>query len=385
MPITEPDRTRFAAAIIWAKRVVFLLVLIGLIAAAKQSVDRWNRETVRLRGEITSLRTQAAAESDPSTHTSLLAEASRRESSVPSLANLGWSSLGCSAIFYAVGLLPPCWVLFRCVDALGVPCSLARASAAQLLGHAGKYIPGKAMVVVLRVGTISNGIAVGAGNGAIGSAKSGPPASGPPASDAAGSFAKGPTGLIASAVFYETLLMMGVGGLVAGGLLWSSDLPVWVRAMAAMMAIGAVVPVCPPVMRRLIKRLQNNNEDAVSLSRLNWPLLVESGLASLLSWALIGLSFTYLIDAIPSFESTAVESEWVRYTMATAAIALGMVLGFASLLPGGAGVREFVTLLILSPMIGPTHALLAVIAARLMFILVEAMLAGVSWVALRTR
>lgn len=332
--------------------------MIGLVLAARQSISRWQDETVRLQSEVNSLQAEAALEPDPARHTRLVGEATRRSAMVPSLGNLGWQSLVFSAIAYSLGLLPPCWILYRSVAALGVvriggiPCSLARATAAQLLGHAGKYIPGKALVVVLRVGGISPGT--------------------------------GSTALATTAVFYETLLMMGVGGFIAGGLLWSSNLPLWVRGVAALMAIGAIVPVCPPVMRRLIRLLRKENSSA-ALSRLSWPLFVESAFASLLSWALIGVSFTLLIDAIPSFESANIDSTVTLYPVASAAIALGMVLGFVSLLPGGAGVREYVTLLVLTPMIGPTHALLAVIAARLMFIAVEAILAGIAWAALRAR
>jgi len=72
------------------------------------------------------------------------------------------------------------------------------------------------------------------------------------------------------------------------------------------------------------------------------------------------------------------------YLVATAAISLGMVLGFASLIPGGAGVREYVTLLVLAPSVGTTTALLAVIAARLMFVVVETTVAAMSYLFLKT-
>ncbi|TWU01901.1 UPF0104 family protein [Neorhodopirellula pilleata] len=349
MPRETSWRRRFSAAVPWIRRAVFLLVLVGLIAATKESLLRWQNETETLRGQVDALMDQASMEPNVTRRAALVAEASRRESLIPSLGNLRWPMIACSGLFYTLGLLPPCWVLFRCLSALGVPCSLGRASAAQLLGHAGKYIPGKAMVVVLRVGAITPVIESTAGS----------------------------TALIASAVFYETLLMMSVGGWVAGVLLWTSELPIWVRAMAALMAIGAIVPVCPPLMRRLIARVQKGIDHEDVLARLSWSLLVQCTIASLFSWLLIGLSFTLLIAAIPAFESIAIlPSVGSLYWTATSAIALGMVLGFASLLPGGAGVRELVTLLILSPVIGATHALLAVIAARLMFILIESILAA---------
>ena len=67
----------------------------------------------------------------------------------------------------------------------------------------------------------------------------------------------------------------------------------------------------------------------------------------------------------------------------TAAISLAVVIGFASLLPGGAGVRELVVTTVLSVVIGPSHAILAAIAARIMFAVCEAFVALCCWIWLR--
>ena len=48
-----------------------------------------------------------------------------------------------------------------------------------------------------------------------------------------------------------------------------------------------------------------------------------------------------------------------------------MVIGFASLLPGGAGIRELVVTTVLAVALGATHAILAAIAARILFVVVE--------------
>lgn len=310
---------------------------------------RWQVETDRLRTQAEQLRQTAAESSDETQRNELLSTANELQQRLPNLTNLNWSYLACSALLYVAGLMPPCWVLQRAVNASGLPCSLGRATAAQLLGHAGKYIPGKAMVVVLRVDAIARD--------------------------------RGESIQVASSVFFETLLMMGVGGLVAGVLLARAELPLWVRSIAVLMAIGSAIPVCPPVMRKLVALLQKKGDDAPPpTDGLTWSLLASSVAASLVSWLMIGMSFAFLIAAIPSIES--IPDLGSLFPVATSAIALGMVLGFVSLLPGGAGVREYVTLLVLTPVIGPTHGLLAVIAARLMFILVESALAGLAWLSL---
>ncbi|WP_404310658.1 lysylphosphatidylglycerol synthase transmembrane domain-containing protein [Neorhodopirellula lusitana] len=399
----ERHRQLGVAALPWIKRVVFLLVLVGLIVAGVQSTQRWHAETARLSAEIASLQQQAAGEADPVRRSAMQAEADSRIAAIPSLGTVRWDRVGWAAFLYGLGLLPPGWILHRCFLAMQVPSTWRRATDAQLIGHAGKYIPGKALVVVLRVGAILP--------------KGVPAAQGSPAPHR-------PVGRATTCVFLETLLMMGVGGFIAGALLWNSPLPVWVRAMAALMAVGSMVPLCPPVMRCVVALVQRRRAERVksssdlsqsigdppavsptaSVQGITWSLLAVCCLASLLSWAFIGASFACLVSAIPSWHAfsdvgvgieaasgagvvAAADTDWIELlswtATATAAISLGMVLGFASLLPGGAGVREFVTLLVLTPVVGPTHALLSVIAARLMFIIVEAILAGVAWLDLR--
>ena len=65
--------------------------------------------------------------------------------------------------------------------------------------------------------------------------------------------------------------------------------------------------------------------------------------------------------------------------VSTAAIALAMVVGFVSLIPGGAGVRELVLTTVLATAISPVQALLGAIAARILFIVVESVCASVAW------
>ncbi len=88
-----------------------------------------------------------------------------------------------------------------------------------------------------------------------------------------------------------------------------------------------------------------------------------------------------LIIAIPT--SSELPSWGELYAIATAAICLAMVIGFASLLPGGAGVRELVLATVLGVSLGSVHGILAAIAARILFIVVEAALAGSFWLWLR--
>ena len=84
---------------------------------------------------------------------------------------------------------------------------------------------------------------------------------------------------------------------------------------------------------------------------------------------MIGASFAWLVESVPGGRTEF--SGFVVYAASVAAIALAMVVGFASLLPGGAGVRELTLAVVLAPVIGSSRALLAAILARLLFIGVE--------------
>ncbi len=101
----------------------------------------------------------------------------------------------------------------------------------------------------------------------------------------------------------------------------------------------------------------------------DWRFFVFAWIGQGVAWALIGASFAWLVDSIPG-ERTA-HSALLLYAASVASIALAMVVGFASLLPGGAGVRELTLAVVLAPVIGGSQALLAAILARLLFIGVE--------------
>lgn len=374
----------------WAKRIIAVLVVVGLVLAAKDAVQRWRAEVTTVQVRVEDIDQQldsvsqgsgeaASREVSTGERQRLIDERTRLLGSLPTWQNVSFGSIILAAMFYAVGLLPPACVLHGALRGFHVPCSLARATAAQLLGHAGKYVPGKAMVVVLRVSAIVSTSRTDSLPAVMPDVPSRQPM----------------IGRATTCVFFETLLMMSVGGALAGCLMWSTPLPQWVKWAASLMAVAACIPTLPPVMRRVIelvskRRARSQSNDSTKpdaklpdvSSAITWPRLVSGWGWSLLSWCLIGLSFACVMKAIPAYDGLPVGHELL--TVATAAISLGMVLGFASLLPGGAGVREWVTLVVLGTVTDPTHALLCVITARILFIVVESVLALVSHLYLRT-
>ena len=134
------------------------------------------------------------------------------------------------------------------------------------IGGLGKYVPGKAMVVVLRTGLV-----------------------------------RGPrvdTTVAALCVFIETLTMMAVGGFLGAVLVLFSDTPFREMALIYPLAIGLMlltgIPTLPPVFRVIVKTLRVSRANAdidELLKRLDYKLMAQGWVANLFSWPLMGLSF----------------------------------------------------------------------------------------------
>jgi uncharacterized membrane protein YbhN (UPF0104 family) len=331
-----------------AKVLIAIAVVVGLYFAALSAVTQWKIESDKLRLQIAEI-DQALKQTDQTAARSELQKSrDKLQATVPRLENLRWDRVGLASLLYAIGLIPPSFLLRRALLSLGQKPSVGTAIAAQLVGHVGKYVPGKAMVVILRAGALTR---------------------------------DGVRPLAATvSVFLETFLMMAVGAAVAGAVVVWLPVPSWIAITAVLVAILASLPTLPPILRRVAARVSKLDVAEID-AKIGMGLFAAGWGWSLLGWLLIGASFTALITAIPSSAPSPPPLE--LYATATAAISLAIVVGFASLLPGGAGVRELVLITVLSVSIGSVHGLLAAIAARIMFIVVESVLAGAAWTWLR--
>ncbi len=247
--------------------------------------------------------------------------------------------------FYLAGLTS-CGVFFaRVLAKSSTPVRLYPAIRAYLISHLGKYVPGKAMVVVVRVGLVST-------------------------------YGARPA-TAAFATLYETLAMMAAGGLTAGlGLaLPAGAAPLWSAGLGAGLGLALLVVVDPLVFPRL-SRLVSVPFPGVgpeALPRFDRKLLGEGLLWSLLGWILLGLSLVAVVQALTS--------AWVPLRLWPAligAVALATVAGFAvAVLPGGLGVREGVLMTVLTPALGSDTAVIAALALRLTWVLGEVLAAAV--------
>lgn len=262
----------------------------------------------------------------------------------------GWLVAG--GLLYLAGQLP--WAVFwwRILRVLGQPTGLLAALRAWYVGQLGKYVPGKAMVIVLRAGMLRAG-----GTGAAAATV---------------------------AVFFETLTTMSIGAALAVILIavrYPSER--WLLAIA--LGLWAVVsgPTLLPVFRRLA-RLGAGRFDpdmAERLADLRYGTLLRSWFEIGVGWVLVGGSVWATLQATGYAGGSNEFDEWAA---CTAAAALSVVGGFLSFIPGGLGVREAALFKLLTPWFGDEGALVAAFVSRLVWIIAELAIAAIG-AAIRTK
>lgn len=227
---------------------------------------------------------------------------------------------------------------------------------AYLISHLGKYVPGKAMVVVMRVGLV-----VPAGARAV-------------------------TATIAT--LYETIVMMAAGGMVAAvcfsvgshrsvsltlGPLGTRAVPLGVLGLLLGLAFVCVAaPRVFALLTRPITRPFAHVDGAVS-PRLSLGLLSEGLCWTACGWLLLGLSQVAVLRALghgwpPLPDLPAVFGS----------VALATVAGFAvPIAPGGLGVREWVLWTSLGAVVPHERAVAASVTLRLVWLVAEIVAASV--------
>ena len=257
--------------------------------------------------------------------------------------------LAASGGLYLLGTLC-CGVFWhRTLRVMGQPVSLPQALRAYYIGHLGKYVPGKAMVVILRAGLVR-------GQGVD-------------------------TALAAASVFLETLTMMSTGALMAAAIV-----AVWFRGQTLLfwaalgMMVAAGLPTLPPVFRRLVRLVgvgRTNPAIAEKLADLGYGTMLLGWLLTGLGWVILGLSFWATLRALGAADGNPFE----QLHLYTAAVTLATVAGFVSFVPGGAVVREAVLTELMVPYLGGAVALVSAILLRLVWLVAELVISGILYFA----
>ena len=207
-----------------------------------------------------------------------------------------------------------------------------------MIGHLGKYVPGKAMVMILRIGLLKG-----------------------PRVDAA---------VLAFSVFLETLTMMAVGaGLSALILvaLYPDQRQLMVVSLIALAVAG--IPTFPPVLRRLVKLVPSKARlsERVPLERVTYRLMAFGWFAMIIGWVLLGLSMWAVLRSLNAPELYLAR----QFPLLIASVAVAMVAGFATPIPGGLGVRELVLAQLVAPTFGDATAVISSALLRVVWLLSE--------------
>lgn len=333
--------------------IVALVVAVFFVLAAVDAARQLSGRMTEIDAELQTLRLKLDREPqlDPLGVRDRIAALSAQQLTIE---NFGWGKLAAAAGVYTLGLVLCACFWHDCLAAFGSRVPLRISLAAHVLGHVGKYVPGKAMVVLLRVSAVARHAGVGRVPAAL-------------------------------AVFIETLTMMASGATLAGIAVLMLPAEPWLRLLAGGLAVLALIPTLPPLFRLVIERLAVTRFGRgvdFKAAAFDWSLMFRGWLWTGAAWSLFGLAFWLILLATPGVGEGA--DGWTGYLTATATIALAMVAGFLSLIPGGAGVRELVIIALLAPLAGAGPALAAAVLARLVFLFTEMATSAITWGILRS-
>jgi len=253
--------------------------------------------------------------------------------------------LALSGGLYLLALLPEGLFWQWALKALGQDVGLFETLRAYYIGHLGKYVPGKAMVIVLRSGLIHSH--------------------------------RVDTGIAVASVFLETLTMMAVGACIAVPVLatWSTKNPAFMAA-AAGTAVAAGLVTLPPVFSRLARMLgvgRSSPAVAQKLAGFDYRTLICGWTIMVFGWIVMGTSLWAMLRGL-DLEADLGQS-WYLYT---AIVAMAVVGGFASMIPGGLGPRELIFTGLLGPLVGgDAMALIVAAALRLTWLLAELLISAI--------
>ncbi len=253
---------------------------------------------------------------------------------------IDWSWFSIAAVAYLLGLLAFGFYYRLILNASAAPIGLLAAERAYLISHLGKYVPGKALVVVMRVG-LSTPFGARASTAAV-------------------------------ATFYETLVMMAVGGwfalaaaAAAGDLKPNADAAI-ALGLALIFSVFVEPRVFPSVAKLVSSPIPGVGPE--SFPRFSYRLLAEGAGIAAVGWLCWGASLTFIVASIGHVSTISFQTA----CRLAAATAFATVAGFAvPVSPGGLGVRELLIARAATPAIGADRAILAAVLLRLSWIACE--------------
>lgn len=230
----------------------------------------------------------------------------------------------------------------RLLVAMAQQPKLKESLAAFFISQLGKYVPGKAMVVILRTDRI-RGERVTIGPAIV-------------------------------SVFIETLTWLFTGSIIASVLLFFLFDNRYLQALAVAMMIVAGVLTAPPVIRWFAHRLGHvkGKKTGKVMLGLTVKEMAPGWLLLSIGWCLSGLSLWLVLQGLPNLQVSPAD-----YWLCLTCVTLSTAVGFVSLLPGGLGVRELVMIPLLSTRFETAVVVVAVVAIRMVWLISELFTAGI--------
>jgi uncharacterized membrane protein YbhN (UPF0104 family) len=240
---------------------------------------------------------------------------------------------------YLAGLLPAAAFWHRVLVQTGQEARLGESIRAYYISQLGKYVPGKWMVILLRRALLGG--------------------------------RKVETTVIAASVFFETFSMLSVGAAMAALTLivWHADKPLLI-ALAAGAAVLLGLPTVPMFFEFLLRKLgvgKLNPTAGAKFRRIDRRMLAAGWIAMGFGWLLQGLSLWATLRAM----GADVGGPLADLALETTAVALSVVAGFLSQIPGGLAVREWVSAELITPAYGASVAIISAIFFRLVQVVSE--------------
>lgn len=261
-----------------------------------------------------------------------------------------------AGLLYVLALAPMALYWSGLLSALSHPPGLLDAFRGYLLGHLTKYVPGKALTLVVRAAAVRR--------------------EGTPAAP------------IVATVFIETLTLMAVGAALSA-LLLPRELQERIANpfVTALFALVALLPAVPPVTKRILgvvlrRQIEEASRDRPLLFVYSWQLFIAGVVAALISWVFMGWSVWATVRAIGVLDVAPIGNLdlWV------VAAALPVVAGFLSMIPGGLIVRDGLMILLLKTQLEePAAALVVTALIRVIWLVSECLACGILEVATRMR
>lgn len=274
-----------------------------------------------------------------------------------------------SGIVYLVGWIPSVWFYRMLLFRAGGKINALETARSYYCGHLGKYIPGKALVLVIRAALVRH-------------------------SGVAGRVA----GLMAA---YETLVMMGAGAALSVALIpffltpeSTEHLPEFFNRILTTKPVPSLLesPVALPVIVILISLILlpaisklfsfaagkmagtlNTESETMTEIQIETRFLFYGLVVFVLSWFLMGTSLGLVLKGVGVNNAV-----WSDLPAWTGIVSLATVIGFVAVFaPGGVGVREgiLIGLLTLQPAVGDKSAVAAAFLLRVVWLLAEVLIA----------